>query len=186
MLVSGTNNPDLREELDKIIEQYTSDHVGEQIEQIAKLGLKHPHSISLVQEAVSNKPETFRFNCYQYAFDLVAVESVNHIMRKHHSIFPNSEFAQFLVDTRLSELPVEDAEEGDHLLYSAGFRIQHAGKVIGAAIKSKWGLMHVWRHGLYEVPSRYGDSTRFFRRISQEDSIGAFLDYARNRCAVGA
>lgn len=52
------------------------------------------------------------------------------------------------------------------------------------AIESKWGKAHLWRHGVYEVPWRYGNTVRFFRHVSEEDSARAFLEYAGTQGVV--
>ena len=184
LLTSGVNNRRLREELGEIVDRYVSDRVGEQIGQIANLAPKYPHSISLVQEAIPNRPETFQFNCYQHSFGLVNVESVNQVMVKNPTVFPGRDFVQFLVETRLREVPIEDIEDGDHILYATDSQFQHAGRVGAGAIESKWGLMHLWRHGLYEVPWSYGSTISFFRRVSPEDSVRAFFDYAIERGVI--
>lgn len=180
----GTNNRLLREELQRITDSYINDRVGEQIEQVANLSLKYPHSISVVQKAIPDKQETFRFNCYQHSFGLINVESVIRIMKDHGSVYPGREFVQFLIDTRLQEVSIEQAQDGDHVVYAAGSQIQHAGKVTEEAIESKWGLMHIWRHGVYEVPLRYGSTVRFFGHISQDMAVQGFLDYARKRGVI--
>ncbi len=173
-----TNNQQLREALDHILDRYACDEVGEQIQQIKNLAQKYPHSISLVHEAIPNKPETFSFNCYQHSFDLVNVEPVDRIMRTRPSVFPGREYVGFLIDNSLREIRVQDAQDGDHVIYSADLRIEHAGKIRAGAIESKWELMHLLRHPLYEVPSRYGNKVRFFTRLPQRDAVQAFLDFA--------
>lgn len=173
-----TNNQQLREALDHVLDTYACDEVGDQIQQINNLAQRYPHSISLVHEAIPNKPETFSFNCYQHSFDLVNVEPVDRIMRTRPSVFPGREYVAFLIDNFLCEVRVQHAEDGDHVIYSTDLRIEHAGRISAGAIESKWGLMHLLRHGLYEVPSRYGNRVRFFTRLSQRDAVQAFLDFA--------
>jgi len=177
----GTNNRPLRDALDVITRHHVNDDVGRQISEIANLALKYPHTISLVREAVSSRPETFQFNCYQHAFDLVNVESVTRVMKDWGSVYPGRDFVQFLVESRLQEISVEKVNTGDHVVYAAGRQIEHAGRVVDDGIESKWGLMHLWRHGVYEVPWHYGSTVRFFRRLPQEDLIRAFLEYAAIR-----
>jgi len=103
------DNQQLREALDHIVDRYACDEVGEQIRQIKNLAQKYPHSISLVYEAIPNKPETFSFNCYQHSFDLVNVEPVDRIMKTRPSIFPGREYASFLIDNLLREIRDQEA-----------------------------------------------------------------------------
>jgi hypothetical protein len=181
----GTNDQRFRLELAQIVDRYIGDRAGDQIVQIAKLAPKYPHSICVVQEAIPGRQETFRFNCYQHSFSLVDIESVDRIMRTHGSVFPGREFVQFLIDTRLHEIFVEEAKDADHVIYAAGSRIEHAGIVSRGMIESKWGLAHLWCHRVYEVPWGYGNVVRVFSRFPQEDSVRAFLDYAAKRGVIG-
>lgn len=172
------SNQDLRKALDHIIGTYVSDSVGEQIRQIRNLARRYPHSISVVQEAIPNRPETFQFNCYQHSFELVNVEPVNRLMRTDRSLFPGREYVQFLIDNVLREITLSQAQDDDHVVYSSDLHIEHAGKIRAGAVESKWGLMHLFRNGVYEVPSRYGNNVRFFRHLPQHDVRQAFLDFA--------
>jgi hypothetical protein len=145
---------ELRKLLEEITDRYADDRVAEQIPRIAELNARFPHSISLLQAAIPGKPETFQFNCYQHSFGLARAESVTRIMKEYSHVFPAREFVHFLLDTRLEEIPIDKARGGDHVIY-AGAEIEHAGIVRGERIESKWGLGHLWRHGVYEVPLRY-------------------------------
>jgi hypothetical protein len=172
----GANNPLLREELDKIIEDYadSDEHLREQVALIMRLASKYGASISLVRETRPGEP---CFTCYQHSFGLVGAESVNRILDENWHISLGRDFIQHLVDKWLEEVPIEDAKDEDHLLY-IGSRIEHAGKVVQGAVESKWGKAHLWRHGVFEAPRRYGDTVRFFRHISKEECIQAFHEYA--------
>jgi|SRR5208282_400202 len=178
----GANNGPLREELDKIIEEYadSDEHLGEQVVLIMSLASKYGASILLVRET---KPGESCSTCYQHSFGLVGVESVNSILDKNWHISLGRDFIQYLVDECLEEVSIENAKDGDHVLYF-GSRIEHAGKVAQGAVESKWGKAHLWRHGVFEVPRRYGDTVRFFRHISKEESIQAFHVYASIHGAV--
>jgi len=83
---------------------------------------------------------------------------------------------QSLIELLLQEVGPEQAEEGDHVLYF-GQQLEHAGKVCAGMVESKWGKGHLWQHGVYEVPQRYGDIVRFFRQVSREDAIAAFREF---------
>lgn len=172
----------LREHLEEITDHYGDDRVSEQIPRIAELNARFPHSISLLQAAIPGKPETFQFNCYQHSFGLARAESVTRIMREYWHVFPGREFVQFLLDTRLQDIPTDEVQDGDHVIY-AGEEIEHAGIVRERRIESKWGLGHLWRHGVYEVPLRYGNRVRFFRQLTPETCVRAFLEYGAERGA---
>lgn len=178
----GANNRTFREELDKIIEDYadSDERLGEQVGLIVGLASKYGASISLVRET---KPGVPCFTCYQHSFDLVGVDSVNRILDENWHITLGRDFIQHLVDKWLAEVSIEDAKDGDHVLY-IGSRIEHAGKVAQDAVESKWGKAHLWRHGVFEVPRRYGDTVRFFRHISKDESIQAFHGYASIHGAI--
>ena len=91
---------------------------------------------------------------------------------------PSSSFVEFLRSTHLSELTRSEASDGSLVLYSA-HSITHAGRVSGQRILSKWGTCHLWYHGLYEVPLRYGDTVRFFTPPPREQVVAAFVEFAR-------
>jgi hypothetical protein len=169
----------LRDELQEITDRYADDRVAEQILRIAKLNPRFSHTISLLQAVMPDKPETFQFNCYQYSFALRKVESVTRIMQEHW-LSPRREFGRFLLDTRLQGIPANEAQDGDHIIYEDP-EIVHAGIVREGRIESKWGLGHLWHHGVFEVPWRYGTHVRYFRRLAPGNCVDAFLEYATER-----
>jgi hypothetical protein len=170
----------LREELEEITDLCAGDGIAEQIPKIAELNARFPHSISLWQAVTPGKLETFQFNCYQHSFGLARKESVERIMKNHLHVFPGRAFVQFLLDTRLVEIPREEAQSGDHVIYAVA-EIEHAGILRGERVESKWGLGHLWRHGVTEVPLRYGDRVRYFRQLTPEICARAFHEYAAQR-----
>lgn len=106
------------------------------------------------------------------------VDSVTQVMRRRRSVFPGRQFVASLIDNLLQEIRPENAQDGDHVVYYSGSTIEHAGRVKTGAVESKSGLMHLLRHGLFEVPMRYGNKVRFFHRLPQAEAIRAFLQYA--------
>jgi hypothetical protein len=166
------NNLLLREELNQVLAKENSDaELKEQIQLIDDLRAQQPHSITLLRETVPNVLP--RFNCYQYAFGLENVTLTTGFLRE---IRPGRDFMHSLMHHLLEEISLEDTKSGDHVLYEDS-RIEHAGKMNAGAVESKWGLGHLWRHGLYELPLKYGNRARFFRSISPEDALAAFLAY---------
>lgn len=84
-------------------------------------------------QATTGTAQTSQFNCYQHSFGLVDIESVTQIMKEYGYVFPGRDFVQFLIDTRLREISIDDARDADHVVY-AGSEIEHAGKVKEGAI----------------------------------------------------
>jgi hypothetical protein len=169
----GTNNRLLREELSRITENYadSDQHLAEQVGLITRLAAKYLCSVSLVRET---KASELPFTCYQHAFSLMGAEYMRFSWGRV--------FVQYLVETRLDEISIEEAAEQDYVLYSNA-QIEHAGKVVQDAIESKWGKAHLWRHGLFEVPWHYGNTVKFFRHISEEETVQAFQEYAKGHGA---
>jgi hypothetical protein len=171
-IISGKNDSHFRQQLADITRPADAPGLKEQIQKIAKLSVTNSHSITLVQE---NIPGTPVFNCYQYSFGLASLRFRIGILQ----VFPGRDFTDSLINTHLDEIGPNDAEDGDHIVYSNA-QTEHAGFIRAGAIDSKWGTGHIWRHGVYELPAYYGDTVRFFRHIPQEDAVKAFLDLNPN------
>lgn len=161
-LILGINDQVLRKQLAEITKPADAAELKAQVQQMANLALTHPHTVSIHKENIPGSP---LFNCYQYSFGIADVH-----LRDDRGFLPGRDFAQYLVEHHLQEVGPEDAENGDHIFYSSS-QIQHAGRVQGAAIESKWGTGHVWRHAVYEVPVYYGDTVRFYRLFSRESVL---------------
>lgn len=175
-------DPQLRQRLQEITDTYIRDQGNEQISCIEQLGHEYPHSISLVQEAISGKPETVNFTCFQYAFGLVDPPArVQEIAASQSPEFFGSSFAKWLANGALQETDLNLAQEGDLVLYFQDGEAKHAAKICGDSCISKWGLGHLWRHGLLEVPKDFGSQVRYFRSISSTDAAADFVDYAREK-----
>ena len=164
----GTNDKALRDLLDEITKPADKAELKTQIKKIRDLALMHPHSIALVEENIPGSPT---YTCYGHSFGLVGVYVDSVVQR-----YPGRDFVQSLVDAYLQEVSPERAEEGDHVLYF-GQQLEHAAKIKGAVIESKWGKGHLWSHPAYELPQKYGNSIRFFRQISRDEAIAAFRDF---------
>jgi hypothetical protein len=176
----------LRDCLEEIItygDQQDADlWLSEQILRIAELKHRFPHSISLVQAADPYEPLTSRFNCYAHSFGLTGNQRVLRIMEEYPRIFPGREFVQTLVNGSLTSISPDDAFDGDHVIYTKA-EIEHAGIIRDRKVESKWGLGHLWHHGVDEVPRRYGDCVWYFRRLDRDLAVRAFLEYAKQRGA---
>jgi hypothetical protein len=67
--------------------------------------------------------------------------------------------------------------------FAAGWPI-HAAVIDGNTLVSKWGLAHLWRHGIAEVPEGYGQTIRAFRSITRDEALEAFLKFAAIKLGV--
>ena len=179
-LESEPHDQVLRGRLQEITDRLIADQVGLQVEAVARLSEAHPHCISLVEQAIPDRADTWRYTCYMYAFELhPPPRAVQQIAGAFGAIFPGSAFVNFLIDRHLDEVAPGEVVQGDVVVYLAADSPKHAGKVDSGAVVSKWGTAHLWRHRLFEVPSSHGDVVRFFRGMQRTDALGAFLEYAR-------
>jgi hypothetical protein len=161
------------------------ERVGEQPAAVRALRALHPHSIELAREALPNDPKTFRYNCFQYAFGLQdPPKEVVDICTRYQDVFPSSEFVSFLVSQYLLEISPACAGIGDTVVYFQNDRPNHAAIFVDDSLVSKWGTAHLWRHGIWEVPSHYGQTARTFRPIRKPVAIEAFILFASGQ--VGA
>jgi hypothetical protein len=46
-------------------------------------------------------------------------------------------------------------------------------------VESKWGIGHLYRHGLLEVPSPYGDELEYFGAIDSNTALAELVNFAR-------
>ena len=166
----------LRRALDELTCQPTASHP----ELLSALKVKIENSIEII-------PSQFilsRYTCLMYALGFeeqsayVAIASSG-----SHDVYAGTDFAHWLLHRRhLLEVEEATALLGDIVIYFDGFDFKHIGLWQGGdRVRSKWGVGQLYAHQLNEVPSSYGDNVRFFRRISVETAITAFLDFARER-----
>jgi hypothetical protein len=164
----------LRTGLDAI----TNDHVPlrNHAALIAALAKRHPHSI-----VVEETRHSAGFNCFAYALGLHIWPTYRNIAETEANnggsrFFASSRFATWLVTgARLVPVALKTAVAGDLALYGIGPTLLHAACFRGAGrLESKWGNGHLYEHGLWEVPARYGNYARFYRAPSLAVAKRAF------------
>lgn len=183
----------LRKEIDRVIEEVQAPN--EQAAALKKLQEIHPHSVQ------PGTPEEFpelsdeqvtKYDCFTFALDLIdcqeriaarrfAPKTIGPVKRPGIAdVLPGSSFLQSLV---LPEEPsLQSCADHDLVVYCDKFgNVHHAGKVVGTAIVSKWGMKgSLWRHGLWEVPSNYGTSARFYSHLTREGIRSRWLEYLKD------
>ena len=185
-----TNNQELRKAISCITNQYGClsekerlSKVHLQIPAIEGLRRKYQHSISLIRQVVPDDVATWKYCCYEYAFNLIDPHRPD-IRRDWvgRLISVDSGFAGYLAKTHLRKQ--DHPRSGCIVIYYSGAgKVEHAGKVVEEDfVESKWGwLGHLWKHRIYELPESYGSGVGFFSSISAEESGRAFETYVRLR-----
>lgn len=79
------------------------------------------------------------------------------------------------------EVTPADAREGDLVFYFGDDeQFKHAGlSRTNGRLMSKWGIGHLYEHGVFEVPESYGTKVRFFRKLSYDLAFGHFMRFAQ-------
>ena len=169
-------------------------HEKLRFDEIEKLRPKFGHSIYLANQSPVEEIANSYLNCVMYAFDLKfddwyrAIAADPKIIRKtksrskqpDYSIFADTEFVDYCIDKRLiSEISGREPESDDLVVYSDSERCRHVGKKIShGRIRSKWGLMDLLEHGLFEVQDTFGNTDRYFEALDYEQSRCLFTKYA--------
>jgi hypothetical protein len=164
----------LRTGLDAI----TNDRVPlrEHIARIGHLASETPHQIQALPTTLGAG-----VNCFAYAFGLFDRPDYIRIATAEQRaggsrFFANSRFAEHLVSVgAVAPVCGRDVRDGDIALYGDRPRPLHAARIAGDGwLISKWGLGHLYRHRLWEVPARYGHTVRFVRQIGQHAPLREF------------
>jgi len=126
------------------------------IQEMKKIRKLYQHNIYVVKEGPLD------FTCYMYALGFHCDEEV-----KRKTVWNSGFMKNLLVPPFSQEISREEAIDGDVVIYAERkdqtLILHHAGVIESDYVISAWGNYHVWRHGLWEVPSIYGNEDRYFR-----------------------
>lgn len=117
------------------------------------------------------------FNCFLYALGLSDCQEIKDALfdKQRTDIKAGAEYIGELLDAEVL-LPSKD---GQIVMYLAGSTPSHAARLKQRdRCASKWGLGLLWEHGLYELPTTYGDKHNLFMLTSRREAIKVFLKYA--------
>lgn len=168
------SNMELRRQLQTIFNENSGLLVGKQVPLIADLKKLHPHDIKLEAEAKIEDDKSWRYNCFAYALRLLESPEFVNITETYPFLFANSSFVSFLISNYLTQTEQNTTQNNDYIIYFHAAVPTHAGRIRNVKVLSKWGHYHVWEHGIWEVPTDYGDSAYFFRQIHVEECVSAF------------
>jgi hypothetical protein len=180
LIDTGLVDPRLREALDRI-SQSRGAAVGRQISQADSLREQFGHSIAICQAVEDAVPSDGQFNCFMHALEMsVPPPLVLKILKRFDTVYPGAEFVAVLVQQRLL-VELAELEDDAILIYFRDSWPKHAGKAKGRMVISKWGLGHLWRHRLFELPASYGPEVRVFQRVDEATAANWFIQYAKSR-----
>jgi hypothetical protein len=122
-----------------------------------------PHRLARLRDGLPNN----RYNCFAYAFDVYARADYQqladvHAKRSKAPIDPK--LVKHMVETGTLVEHREELQVGDIVLYENEGEFVHAARVVeeDGLCHSKWGIGHLYQHGVWEVPTSYG---RRFRTV---------------------
>lgn len=171
---NSQNNQQLRNKLQQITDENRAENVGNQITLIESLSTILPHTIKLEAEAKIGNDESWRYNCFTYAFRLLESTEFVDITERYSFLFANSSFVSYLIARHLSQTDQKILKDDDYIIYFSNDEPKHAGRIKKDKVISKWGMYHLWEHGIWEVPIEYGNKIAFFKRLSLEKLVSAF------------
>ena len=169
-------------------DKLTGDRISEQLEVIEQLRDEFSHGIRVEQEAIEDQPKTWQYTCFQYALGCVDPPRVVWVLANAFpdDVYLSPNFVAYLIEHHLREITAAEAAEGDLVIYFDASGPTHAGILRGEEVVSKWGTVHLWRHGLWEVPESYGDAIRYFQPVSTDQVAGAFVEFASEQVGADA
>jgi len=182
--------PEFRERLYEAVQvtdAFSSSQVTERVTGLASDFGRHIQCIHKAIRAFKPPyPGSPEINCHAYSLEIYDTEEFLRILVEPESPFMESLDEHGLLD----EIPINDAAEGDLILYRSddetphseiAGQILHSGRVTGPLIRSKWGQGSVYEHTVFAVPSGYGSDLRAYSPPSREDVVAAYLDFCKYR-----
>ena len=139
---------------------------------IQNLGLRYPHSISLV-DVNANRG----LNCFAFALGLglspAYLEIASH--STNPNVFADTAFVRFLLKTQtLSPCPGADGL----IIYFNEDEPRHGGLLRSGRVTSKWGTGDWYEHAVYELPAQHGSEIKTYGPPMLADIERAFLSFA--------
>jgi len=124
-----------------------------------------------------------RYTCLMHALDFVEKpEYLSVAILMSPNIHAGKKFAEWLLARgALEEIRAVSIPVGTLVMYfDEGGAFTHIGVIVeGNRVQSKWGTLGLYEHNLFDIPSNYGDSVRYFGPLPYEVAIELFFDYAK-------
>lgn len=166
----------LRHELSEITEIAP---VHEHPARIATLQPEHGHTIAVIESAYPIE----RYTCGVHAFYLI--EDPTYVEVAGFGLgrtFAGPEFLIFLLQNKLLTPRQSPIVPGDLIVYLEGGTFRHVGRMkTETRVLSKWGIGCLYDHGIWEVPSGYGEEIQYFVGPDEDASFELFIQYAESK-----
>lgn len=142
---------------------------------IQRLREEIPHTVQVQNSPIAIK----RYTCVMHGFNLIEnLKYIEIVEAAPAYVFASLDFLQRMI-VRERLLQCEHAERGALIVYSENHCAKHIGKMITSdRVESKWGIGHLYRHGVWEAPAQYGTEIRYFEPFDSENALDAFIEYA--------
>ena len=100
------------------------------------------------------------------------------IRESQPDVWPTGIFVEQLLLPRLEPISTGNQRAGALIVYFSGESVTHSGVVGQELIRSKWGSAHTWDHCIFEVPTSFGSTVRYFKRMPLLDVAAAYVKFA--------
>lgn len=167
-----------------------------QIFLIYQLKSKHSLEIELFEKSPSDINK--QYNCFMHAFNIHNSEIVIELLKsfahavederlkeglKIERFMVDDNFVNHLLDNDILH-PAND-ENGIIIYFDDEKRkndrhiATHGGKKQNQLVISKWGIGHLWKHSVWEVPDTFGHNFKIFQDIPNIVAEEEFINYSR-------
>jgi len=156
----------LRQLLEEIPSNSPED-IADHRQRIEELQDRCVHTIKWVENGGGNK-----LDCWTYVLGIPSgiVNSTDpNILRE----FFNSEILKLLK-------VVPNSLDGSLVVYLSGDEPKHIGMMNSGRVVSKWGKNPVYNHKLLEMPTAYGDETRYYQKPTEQFITDRFIAFVRS------
>jgi hypothetical protein len=174
----------LRVALEQLLCDTADTDISPQVDLVRRLRNKHPHTIEIVQLVRNEDPSSWNYGCFEFALglnNLPVGDRLRSIKYEEHRGRILRNFVDWICEKELiRKCAIDQAIDGDMVLYSdRRLGLRHAGLVRENNVVSKWGLGHLWRHRLWEIPTSYGDSAQTYTASEPSQVIAALKEFAK-------
>jgi len=168
------NNMRLRQEISEITDFMGVEKHEEELNKL-KEGPQYSHSIKRHKYAYPY----CEYTCMVYVFGFAGHEGYRKIaLLKKENVFAGITFAEYLIKSAYLKEIENPKSTRKMILYFNDKKLVHGGISIGKRVISKWGNQLHWRHGIWEVPVKYGDTVKYYELLSTNTAFKYFVKYA--------